>query len=86
MIGAIPAEGTIRWGPGTKIGYVPQKLDLERDLPLAGLDFLRQGEGFACSFNRNRARAPRLLLERGPLTIAIAAMLFFVSLRKRRGD
>lgn len=40
LIGAIPAQGTIRWAPGTKIGYVPQKLDLERDLPLAGLDFL----------------------------------------------
>ncbi len=41
LIGAVPAEGTIRWAPGTKIGYVPQKLDIERDLPLTGIDFLR---------------------------------------------
>lgn len=41
LIGAIPAEGTIRWAPGTRIGYVPQRLDIERDLPLTGLDFLR---------------------------------------------
>jgi zinc transport system ATP-binding protein len=41
LIGAIRAEGTIRWAPGTAIGYVPQKLDIERDLPLTGVDFLR---------------------------------------------
>lgn len=41
LIGAVPAEGTIRWAPGTRIGYVPQKLDLERDLPISGRDFLR---------------------------------------------
>jgi zinc transport system ATP-binding protein len=41
LIGALRAEGTIEWAPGTKIGYVPQKLDIERDLPLTGLEFLR---------------------------------------------
>jgi zinc transport system ATP-binding protein len=41
VIGAVRAEGTIRWAPDTKIGYVPQKLDIERDLPLTGLDLLR---------------------------------------------
>jgi zinc transport system ATP-binding protein len=41
LIGAVPSEGIIRWAPGTRIGYVPQKLDLERDLPLSGIDFLR---------------------------------------------
>jgi zinc transport system ATP-binding protein len=40
LIGAIPAAGTIRWAPETTIGYVPQKLDIERDLPLTGFDFL----------------------------------------------
>ncbi|MFI5309698.1 MAG: metal ABC transporter ATP-binding protein [Gemmatimonadales bacterium] len=40
LIGAVRAEGTIRFAPGTRIGYVPQKLDIERDLPLTGLDFL----------------------------------------------
>ena len=33
LIGAIAYEGTIRWAPGTRSGYVPQKLDIERDLP-----------------------------------------------------
>lgn len=41
LIGAVPHGGTIRWAPGTRIGYVPQKLDIERDLPLTGGDFLR---------------------------------------------
>jgi zinc transport system ATP-binding protein len=40
LIGALPHEGTARWARGTRIGYVPQKLDLERDLPVAGRDFL----------------------------------------------
>ncbi len=41
LIGSIPYEGTIRWAEDTKLGYVPQKLDIERDLPLSGRDFLR---------------------------------------------
>ena len=32
-------------GAGTRIGYVPQKLDIERDLPLTGIDFLRAKAG-----------------------------------------
>lgn len=41
LIGAVPFDGTIRWMPGARIGYVPQKLDLERDVPITGMDFLR---------------------------------------------
>ena len=41
LIGAIPSRGTIRWAPGTRIGYVPQKLDIERHLPVTGGDLLR---------------------------------------------
>jgi zinc transport system ATP-binding protein len=41
LIGAIPYQGVIRWADGVRIGYVPQKLDIERDVPLTGLDFLR---------------------------------------------
>ncbi|MDE3052698.1 MAG: metal ABC transporter ATP-binding protein [Gemmatimonadota bacterium] len=40
LIGALPYEGEVVWAPGTRIGYVPQKLDIERDLPLTGYDFL----------------------------------------------
>jgi zinc transport system ATP-binding protein len=41
LIGALPYEGRIAWAAGTTIGYVPQKLDIERDLPITGRDFLR---------------------------------------------
>jgi zinc transport system ATP-binding protein len=40
LLEALPHEGTVHWAAGTKIGYVPQKLDLERDIPVTGLDFL----------------------------------------------
>ena len=41
LIGAIPVRGTITWAPGVRLGYVPQKLDLARDVPISGTDFLR---------------------------------------------
>lgn len=41
LIGALPHTGQIRWALGTTVGYVPQKLDIERDLPITGLDLLR---------------------------------------------
>jgi zinc transport system ATP-binding protein len=40
LIGALPYTGRIDWAPDTTLGYVPQKLDIERDLPLSGWDFL----------------------------------------------
>ena len=41
LIGAVPSQGTIRWAPETRIGYVPQKLDIDRDVPVTGMDFLK---------------------------------------------
>ena len=40
LIGAIAHGGQVRWKPDTRIGYVPQKLDLERDLPITVSDLL----------------------------------------------
>ena len=40
LIGALPFTGTIRWAPGMRMGYVPQKLDIERSLPVSGRDLL----------------------------------------------
>ncbi len=40
LIGSIPYEGEIRWAPETRIGYVPQRLDLDRHLSLNLGDFL----------------------------------------------
>lgn len=39
LIDAIPFEGEVIWAPNTKIGYVPQKIDLERNLPIMVEEF-----------------------------------------------
>ncbi len=41
LVGSLPYQGTVRWAPGVRIGYVPQKLDIDRDLPITGHDLLR---------------------------------------------
>lgn len=40
LVGALPYEGSVEWAPGTRLGYVPQKLDIERDMPVTGGDLL----------------------------------------------
>ena len=40
LIGSIPFSGVIKWVPDIRIGYVPQKLDVERDVPITCIDFL----------------------------------------------
>jgi zinc transport system ATP-binding protein len=47
LIGALPSDGRFRWSPGVRIGYVPQRLDIARDVPITGLDFLRAGASLA---------------------------------------
>jgi|SRR3989344_5344249 len=41
LLGLMPYTGTVAWAPDIKIGYVPQKLALERDLPLTVREFLQ---------------------------------------------
>lgn len=41
LVGAIPYEGTLRWAPDVRIGYVPQKLDIGRDAPITAHEFLQ---------------------------------------------
>ena len=40
LIGAVPYTGTVRWAAGARLGYVPQRLDLDRTLPVTGQDLL----------------------------------------------
>lgn len=61
LIGAIRCEGDIRWQPGTRIGYVPQKLDLERDVPITGVDFLRARAALAREPDSSVSRALALV-------------------------
>jgi len=53
LIGAIPFEGTIRWAPGVRFGYVPQKLDIVRDVPITGADFLQAKIAVTGTVDRN---------------------------------
>jgi zinc transport system ATP-binding protein len=69
LIGAVPSEGTVRWAPGTRIGYVPQKLDLERDLPVSGRDFLRAKASVARATAADLARAMEIV-RLAPETVA----------------
>lgn len=34
LLGMFPYKGTVSWGPDVRIGYVPQKIDADRHLPL----------------------------------------------------
>jgi zinc transport system ATP-binding protein len=56
LIGAIRYEGEICWKPGTRMGYVPQKFDLERDVPVTGVDFLRARAALAAESEVNISR------------------------------
>lgn len=40
ILGLIDYTGTVKWKDGVKIGYVPQKLYVENDLPLTTREFL----------------------------------------------
>ncbi len=41
LLGLVPYEGTVDWPKHPKIGYVPQKLAVDRDLPLTVMEFLK---------------------------------------------
>ena len=40
LLGIVPYTGQVNWQPDIKIGYVPQKVDIDRYLPLTLEDFL----------------------------------------------
>ena len=41
ILGLIPYEGSVEWASGIKIGYVPQKLSVAKDIPLTVKEFLK---------------------------------------------
>jgi zinc transport system ATP-binding protein len=40
LLGMVPHRGTITWAPGTRMGYVPQKIDADRHLPVNAQNLL----------------------------------------------
>jgi zinc transport system ATP-binding protein len=67
LVGALGHEGEVRWADGVRLGYVPQKLDIERDLPVTGDDLLRA--------KASVARAPRSELESSLATVGLSRAL-----------
>jgi len=58
LIGALPpSSGTIRWAPGTRFGYLPQKLDIERNLPISGWDLLLAKAALTSAVDSDVSRA-----------------------------
>lgn len=41
LLGLIPYKGTVTWAKDAKIGYVPQKLSIPKDIPLTAGEFLK---------------------------------------------
>lgn len=44
LLGLIHHGGNVEWSKDTKIGYVPQKLSVESDLPITVIEFLKLKE------------------------------------------
>ena len=45
LLGLIKYEGSIDWSPGIKIAYVPQKIAIDRAMPLTVLEFFKLKTG-----------------------------------------
>jgi len=41
ILGLIPYAGKIKWGKGIKVGYVPQRFSVDRDIPLTTKEFFK---------------------------------------------
>jgi len=41
LLGLLPSKGTIKWNPNITKGYVPQRLEIETDIPLTVREFFR---------------------------------------------
>ncbi len=41
LLGFLPHQGEIKWAPNIKIGYVPQRIEVEKTIPLTVEEFLK---------------------------------------------
>lgn len=57
LLGMQDFKGTVAWKKGVRIGYVPQRMEIENDIPLTVLEFLR----LRGSDNFSRAKAKEAL-------------------------
>jgi zinc transport system ATP-binding protein len=40
LLGILPHQGEVSWGPGVTVGYVPQKIEADRSVPLSARNLL----------------------------------------------
>ena len=62
LIGALPSKGEITIEKGVTMGYVPQKLDVERNLPLTGGEFLNLAQRKKLQSNFNVAYSAKEII------------------------
>lgn len=56
LLGIIPFKGKVQWQDNVKIGYVPQKLSIPRDIPLTVLEFMKLKENDEKKINSTLAK------------------------------
>lgn len=79
LLGLIPYSGKITWASDAKIGYVPQKLSVGKDIPITVSEFLALKES-------DREKVQRVLEEVGFLAQAIHPHNDARVLKTRMGD
>ena len=62
LLGMIPYRGLIQWQEGVRIGYVPQRMEIETDVPLTVREFLRLRGSANFSEEKAREAAQSVLL------------------------
>lgn len=67
LLGLIPYQGEINWQKEVRIGYVPQRLEIETDVPLTVLEFLRLRGSKNFSKEKAKEAVKSVLLKEGIL-------------------
>lgn len=62
LMGIIPHSGKIEWRGGIKIGYVPQRMEIETDIPLSVREFLHLRQNKNLSEEKIRQAVKSVLL------------------------
>ncbi|TSC96385.1 MAG: zinc transport system ATP-binding protein [Parcubacteria group bacterium Athens0714_26] len=62
LLNIIPYEGSVVWQKGVRIGYVPQRMEIETDIPLTIYEFLRLRGSDNFSFEKAKEAIKSVLL------------------------
>lgn len=71
LLGLMPYQGNISWQKGVRIGYVPQRLEIETEVPLTVLEFLRLRGSKNFSLEKAREAAESVLLPKEILNFGL---------------